>query len=88
MLHSSSMHYTVVDCGALTDPDNGQVSATTTTYTSTANYTCNTGYNLVGVDQRNCTAAGTWTDGEPACQSEEDNSEILPKNIFIGKHND
>ena len=64
------MHFTVVDCGALTDPDNGQVSATTTTYTGTANYTCNTGYNLVGVDQRNCTAAGTWTDGEPTCQSE------------------
>ena len=71
MLHSPSMHYTVVDCGALTDPNNGQVSATTTTYTSTANYTCNTGYNLVGVDQRICTAAGTWSDGEPTCQSEE-----------------
>ena len=65
------MHYTVVDCGPLTDPDNGQVSAATTTYTSTADYTCNTGYNLFGVDQRNCTAAGTWTSGEPICQSED-----------------
>ena len=65
------MHYTVVDCGALTAPDNGQVSAATTTYTSIADYTCITGYNLVGVNQRNCTAAGPWTDGEPTCQSEE-----------------
>ena len=66
------MHCTVVDCGrgALTDPDNGQVSVTTTNYTSTADYTCNTGYNLVGVDQRNCTAAGTWSGGGPICQSE------------------
>ena len=65
------MHYTVVDCGALTDPDNGQVSTSTTTYTSTADYTCNTGYNLVGVNERICTAAGTWTDGEPTCLSED-----------------
>ena len=63
-------HSSVVDCGPLADPDNGQVSATTTTYTSTADYTCITGYNLVGVNQRNCTAAGTWSDGEPTCQSE------------------
>ena len=65
------MHYTVVDCGALTDPDNGQVSTSTTIYTSTADYTCNTGYNLVGVNERTCTAAGTWTDGEPTCLSED-----------------
>ena len=65
-----SMHYTVVDCGPLTNPDNGQVSAATTTYTSTADYTCITGYNLVGVNQRTCTAAGLWSDGEPTCQSE------------------
>ena len=71
MLHSFLLHYTVVDCGSLTDPDNGQVSTTTTTYTSTADYTCDTGYSLVGMNQRNCTAAGTWTDGEPTCNSED-----------------
>ena len=65
------MFYTVVDCGSLTDPDNGQVSTTTTTYTSNADYTCDTGYSLAGVNQRNCTAAGTWTDGEPTCDSED-----------------
>ena len=76
------MHYTVVDCGALTDPDNGQVSATTTTYDSIADYTCNTGYNLVGVNERICTAAGTWTDGEPTCQS-EDHENSLGNYIYI-----
>ena len=65
------MHYTVVDCGALTDPDDGQVFTSTTTYNSTADYTCNTGYNLVGVNERNCTAVEIWTDGEPTCQSED-----------------
>ena len=76
------MYYTVVDCGALTDPDNGQVSATTTTYDSIADYTCNTGYNLVGVNERICTAAGTWTDGEPTCQS-EDHENSLGNYIYI-----
>ena len=58
------------DCGTLSDPISGQVLVTDTTYLSIANYTCNTGYNLVGVNQRICTAAGTWSDGEPTCQSE------------------
>ena len=61
---------TAVKCETLTDPDNGGVMFTTTTYLSIANYTCDTGYNLVGVDQRTCTAAGIWGDGEPTCQSE------------------
>ena len=71
-----SMSYTfmsvcaAVDCEILTDPNNGDVMFTTTTYLSIANYTCDTGYNLVGVNQRTCTAAGTWSDGEPTCQSE------------------
>ena len=52
----------------LTDPTNGQVMFMTTTYTSTADYFCNIGYKLVGVNERNCTAAGTWSGGEPTCQ--------------------
>ena len=69
-LHTYFHKTLAIDCGALTDPTNGQVIFTATTYLNTANYTCNTGYNLVGVDQRICTAAGTWSDGEPTCQSE------------------
>ena len=76
------LSFAVVDCGMLTDPTNGQVMFMTTTYTSTADYTCDTGYNLVGVDQRTCTAAGTWTDGEPTCQSET-GCKIIMHNIII-----
>ena len=68
---SIPLSLTVVDCGTLTAPTNGQVMLMATTYTSTADYTCDTGYNLVGVNQRTCTSAGTWTDGEPTCQSEK-----------------
>ena len=59
-----------VDCEILTDPDNGDVMFITTTYLSIANYSCDPGYNLVGVNQRICTSAGTWNNGEPTCQSE------------------
>ena len=63
--------YTVVDCGngTLNDPTDGQVSFTTTTFGSTATYSCNTGYNLQGVATRTCQADGTWSDSEPTCQS-------------------
>ena len=40
---------TAVDCSALTNPANGQVSHPDgTTFGQTATYSCNTGYNLVG----------------------------------------
>ena len=60
---------TVVDCRALTDPVNGQVSHTGgTTSGQTATYTCNTGYNLVGDSTHICQATGVWSGSEPTCQ--------------------
>ncbi len=58
---------TIVDCGALTDPANGSVSASPTTYGSIATYTCQTGYGLVGTSPRTCQADGTWSDTAPTC---------------------
>ena len=55
------------DCGALTNPENGSVSAPTTTYGSTATYTCNTGYNLSGSATRSCQDDGTWRGDAPTC---------------------
>ena len=61
---------TVVDCNALTDPANGQVSTTGgTTFGQTATYSCNTGYNLVGDSTRSCQANGDWSGSDPTCQS-------------------
>ena len=60
---------TVVDCGNLTDPGNGQVDHTTgTTFRQTATYSCNTGYNLVGDSTHNCQATGEWSGSAPTCQ--------------------
>ena len=60
---------TVVDCGTLTDPANGQVSHTTgTTFGLTATYSCNPGYKLVGDINCTCQATGVWSGSEPTCQ--------------------
>ena len=70
---------TVVNCGTLTNPTNGQVSHTGgTTYGQTATYSCNTGYNLVGNSTRTCQATRMWSGRAPTCQGE----------IVIGKIED
>ena len=72
---------TGVDCGNLTDPVNGSVTHTVgTTFGQTANYRCNTGYDLVGDSTRTCQATGNWSRSEPTCQG------VLVKNdltLFI-----
>ena len=60
---------TVVDCGNLTHPANGQVNHIAgTTFGQTATYTCDTGYNLVGDSNRTCQATGNWSGSPPTCQ--------------------
>ena len=57
-----------MDCNALPNPANGQVSTNRTTFGETAAYSCNTGYNLVGDSNRTCQATGMWSGSEPTCQ--------------------
>ena len=57
-----------MDCGTLTNPTNGRVSYTATTYGQTATYSCNTGYNLVGGSTRTCQATGAWSGNAPTCR--------------------
>lgn len=63
------MYLTVVDCGTLSNPANGQVSHTgRTTFGQAAIYSCDAGYNLVGNRTRTCQATGVWSGSEPTCQ--------------------
>ena len=57
-------------CGTLTQPTNGDVNLTGTTFGQTATYTCGNGYNLVGGSTRMCQATGAWSGNEPTCSSE------------------
>ena len=56
-----------IDCGSLDDPTNGVVSVSSTTFSSTAIYSCNTGYALTGDDMRTCLESGRWSGSEPTC---------------------
>ena len=56
-----------VDCGDLFDPTNGGVSVNSTTFNSTATYTCDSGYSLVGDTTRICLASGLWSGIVPNC---------------------
>ena len=68
MLHDLFLHSTAVDCGALPNPANGNVSHTAgATYYLTVTYTCNTGYNLTGNGIRTCQATRTWSASAPTC---------------------
>ena len=67
--HDVFILLTVVDCGTLTNPVNGQVSHTAgTTFGQTANYSCDTGYNLVGNSLRTCQDTGVWSGSTPGSQ--------------------
>ncbi|XP_064225865.1 CUB and sushi domain-containing protein 1 [Aotus nancymaae] len=57
----------VISCGSLSFPPNGNKIGTLTVYGSTAIFTCNTGYTLVGSHVRECLANGLWSGTETRC---------------------
>lgn len=67
-----------VGCGNLPNPNNGQVRLSGTTLGSTAFYTCNRGYVLVGNGRRTCQANGQWSGREPTCKRMSLKVPILP----------
>ena len=66
--HSFPFVCAVVDCGSLEDPDNGQVEFFNTTFKSTANFTCDLGYNFTGSSTRTCETNGEWSGNPPSCE--------------------
>ena len=57
----------MVDCGDLTDPDNGEVTLTDTVFDSVATYSCDPGYVLDGDATQTCLGSGLWSGSEPTC---------------------
>ena len=57
----------LADCGPLSSPTHGSVSAPTTTFGSVATYSCDIGYAITGVATRSCQASATWSDAAPSC---------------------
>ena len=63
--------HTVVDCGPLTNPLNGQVNTSSgTTYNEVAAYSCDPGYYIIGSSSRTCQVNGAWNSTVPSCERE------------------
>ena len=63
-----------VDCGVLSDPANGSVVHSSTLAGSSASYSCDEGFAMVGgTGTRTCGSDGAWTGMEPDCQSKYGN---------------
>ncbi|KAM8977204.1 complement decay-accelerating factor-like [Pelodytes ibericus] len=56
-----------VQCGNPEGILNGKVEGSGTVFGSTATYSCNDGYDLIGSAQRQCTADAVWSDSKPTC---------------------
>ena len=64
----NNFKYIGIDCGDLSDIPNGNVViAPDTSLGSTATYSCDAGFNLVGEDTRTCQTNGEWSGEEPSC---------------------
>ncbi len=62
-------NYTLANlCPALEDPQFGSVEIMSNSVFRLALYTCDTGYEVVGVRQRTCLSSGMWSDRAPSCQ--------------------
>ncbi|CAI8024982.1 Sushi repeat-containing protein SRPX2, partial [Geodia barretti] len=58
----------VVECPTLNDPDNGNLNLSGNSLGDTAEYTCNTGYNLMGESISTCGADSQWSGNPPVCE--------------------
>ena len=62
--------FLVLICSSLPNPSFGRVDLTGRTIGSTATYSCQRGYTLVGVTTRTCQANRQWSGKAPVCKSE------------------
>ena len=64
---------TSVRCPPLTIPDNGIIDCSlgddgVPSYEDTCSFTCNTGYELTGSDNRTCLSDGKWNGSDVICR--------------------
>ena len=57
-----------VDCGPLSNIENGWVHVSETTFQSMAFYRCKLGFVLNGAEKRTCEADGDWNPDAPTCE--------------------
>ena len=65
--------YVLVLCPFIADVTNGVVDCSlgddgVHSYEDTCNFTCNTGYELIGNDTRTCQSDGSWSGSNDVCR--------------------
>ena len=63
------MQYHAVECPNLSNPSNGRVDQRGNRPGDRASYTCDSGYELVGLSSRICQNNGQWSGDAPTCES-------------------
>lgn len=59
----------ISDCGTVSVPLHGALQyVPNTEYQGNVEFSCNTGYTLVGDDTRTCQETGVWGGSNPTCQ--------------------
>ena len=77
---SNIFYYLVIDCGPLFPPANGALEISSTTFSSTANYTCDAGFLLNASETsltRMCMENSQWSSMSPACNCKEEFNEMI-----------
>lgn len=64
------MAYLEITCNLPSSPTNGQVVTTSLTHGSKAFYSCDLGYEHVGVLIRVCQFTGLWSESRPTCRGQ------------------
>ena len=59
--------FPVVDCNILSGIVNGRVTYSETVFRSSATYSCDPGFLLIGDNTRVCQEDGQWSGDEPVC---------------------
>ena len=80
------------ECPELPDPPHGDVHLTGRHFNDRAVYTCDDGYQIVGLDQVLCNSNGQWSGEQPTCKQSAYNSQSRfycgePTTIPHAKHN-
>ena len=76
------------ECPELMEIEHGVMKVSGRFFGDRANYTCDTGYVLVGLDERVCRADGHWTGVNPNCKKEGEKSFCgVPTKFPNARHN-
>ena len=63
-----------INCGKLSEPLNGTMTGSKTTYPNEAGFKCDEGFELQGSITRKCEANGQWSGEDVKCQGTVTNS--------------